>query len=149
MQTNCILSAPVVLPIVRWSDREHLFVRKEYKVSGRLREVVKQKLSTLHASSTVRVCQLLCTAPLETFQTQVLTNNPEHRRLMNTRLPWYGTDRPVGMQLVILIHDWIINCLNVFFSAGTARSADDWSPVNCACVLCYELYACVQKTGSV
>jgi len=33
----------------------------------------------------VRVCQLLCTAPLETFQTQVLTNNPGHRRPMNTR----------------------------------------------------------------
>jgi len=86
MQTNWILSAPLVLPIVTWSDREHLFVRKEYKVSGRLREVLKQKLSALHASSTVRVCQLLCTAPLETFQKQVLTKNPEHRWLTNTRL---------------------------------------------------------------
>jgi len=28
------------LPIVRWSDREHLFVRKACKVSGRLREVL-------------------------------------------------------------------------------------------------------------
>jgi len=62
------------LPIVRWSDREHLFVRKEYKVSGRLRELLKQKLSALHASCTVRVCQLLCTAPLETFQMQVIRN---------------------------------------------------------------------------
>jgi len=93
------------LPIVRWSDREHLFVLKENKVTGRLREVLKQKLSVLHASSTVRVCQLLCTAPLETFQTQVLTNNPEHRRLMNTRLPWYLTDCPVGLQLVLLTRD--------------------------------------------
>jgi len=87
MQTNCILSAPVVLPIVRSSDREHLFVRKENKVSGRLWEFLKQKLSTLHVSSTVRVCQILCTAPLETFQPQVLTNNPGHRRPMNTHLP--------------------------------------------------------------
>ena len=37
------------LPIVRWSDQEHLFVLKEYKVSGRLREVLKQKLSALQA----------------------------------------------------------------------------------------------------
>jgi len=87
------------LLIVRWSDQEHLFVLKEYKVSGRLREVSKQKLSTLHASSTVRVCQLLCMAPLETFQTQVVTNNPEHRRLMNTRLPWYLTDSPLDSRL--------------------------------------------------
>ena len=61
------------LPIVTGSDREHLFVLKEYEVSGVLREVLKQKLSSLHASSAVRVCQLLCTAPLETFQMQVLT----------------------------------------------------------------------------
>jgi len=65
-------SATDVLPIVRWSDREHLFVCKENKVSSILRELLKQKLSALHASSTVRVCQLLCTAPLETFQMQVL-----------------------------------------------------------------------------
>ena len=45
-----------LLPIVRWSDREHLFVRKEEKVSGRLQEVLKQKLSVLNASSAVRVC---------------------------------------------------------------------------------------------
>ena len=38
-----------VLPIVRWSDREHLFVHKENKVSGILRELLKQKLSALHA----------------------------------------------------------------------------------------------------
>jgi len=49
------------------------FCRKEDKVSGRLRELLKQNLSAFHASSTVRVCQLLCTAPFETFQTQVLT----------------------------------------------------------------------------
>jgi len=76
-----------VLPTVRRSDREHLFVRKENKVGGILQELLKQKLSALHASSAVSICQLLCTAPLETFQTQVLTNNPEHRRPMNTRLP--------------------------------------------------------------
>ena len=102
MQTNCILSAPVVLPIVRWSDREHLFVRKEDEVSGRLREFLKQNLSALHASSAVRVCQLLCTAPLETFQTQFLTHNLGHRRPMNTCLPWYLTDSPVGLRLVML-----------------------------------------------
>jgi len=108
-----------VLPIVRWNDREHLFVRKENKVSGILRELLMQKLSALHASSAVRVCQLLCTAPLETFQTQVLTNNLGHRQPMNTCLPWCLTDSPVGLRLVILTQDQIINCLNVFFSAGT------------------------------
>ena len=56
------------------------FDRKENKVSGILRGLLKQKLSVLHASSAVRVCQLLCTAPLETFQTQVFTNNPGQRR---------------------------------------------------------------------
>jgi len=61
-----------VLQIVRRSDRKHLFVRKENKVSGILRELLKQKLSALYASSAVRVCQLLCTAPLETFQTQTI-----------------------------------------------------------------------------
>ena len=50
---------------------ENLFVRKENKVSGILWELLKQKLSALHASSAVRVCQLLCTAPLEMFQMQV------------------------------------------------------------------------------
>jgi len=68
-----------------WSDQEHLF---ENKVSGILRELLKQKLSALHVSSAVRVCQLLCTAPLETFQMQVLTNNLGCGRPMNTRLPW-------------------------------------------------------------
>jgi len=76
-----------VLLIVMRSDREHLFGRKENKVSGILRELLKQKLSALHASSAVRVCQLLCTAPLETFQMQILTNNLGHRPPMNTRLP--------------------------------------------------------------
>ena len=74
---------------------ENIFVRKEDKVSGRLREFLKQNFSALHASSTVRVCQLLCMAPLETFQPQVLTNNPGGRRPMNTCLPWYLTDSPV------------------------------------------------------
>jgi len=61
-----------VLSIVRWSDQEHLFVRKEDKVSGRLQELLKQKLGALHASSAVRVCQLLCTAHLETFRCKSL-----------------------------------------------------------------------------
>jgi len=67
-----------VLPTVRRSDQEHLFVRKENKVSGTLWDVVKQKLSALQASSAAHVCQLLCMAPLETFQMQVLTNNLGH-----------------------------------------------------------------------
>ena len=75
-----------VLPTGRWSDQEHLF---ENKVSGILRELLKQKLSALHASSTVGLCQLLCTAPLKTFQMQVLKNNLGYRRPMNIRLPWY------------------------------------------------------------
>jgi len=91
----------VVLPIVRWSHREHLFVRKENKVSGILRELLKQKLSALHACSTVHVCQLLCTVPLETFQMQVLTNNSGNRRPMNTRLPWYLTDSLASLRLVL------------------------------------------------
>ena len=95
MQTNCISSEPVILPIVGWGDQEHLFVHIEDKVRVRLRELQKQKLSALRASSTVRICQLLCTAPLETFQMQVLTNNPGQRRPLNKRLPWYLTDSPV------------------------------------------------------
>jgi len=94
-----------VLPIVRWSDREHHFVRKESKVSGILRELLKQKLSALHASSTVGLCQLLCTVPLKTFQMQVHTNNLGYRRPMNTRLPWYLTDSPVGVRLFLLTQD--------------------------------------------
>ena len=74
---------------------------KEYKVSGRLREVLKQKLSVLRASSTVRVGQLLCMAPLETFQTQVLTNNPGQKRPINTCLPWYVMDSPVGLRPIV------------------------------------------------
>ena len=58
---------------------ECIFVCNEDKVSGILRELMKQKLSVLHASNAIRICQLLCMAPLETFQTQVLTNNPGHR----------------------------------------------------------------------
>ena len=56
-----------------------------YAVCCVLKEL-NQKLSTFHASSAVRVCQLMCKAPLKTLQTQVLTNNPRHRRPMNTRL---------------------------------------------------------------
>jgi len=82
-----------VLPIVRWSDLEHLF---ENKVSGIVREHLKQKLSALHASSTGRVCQLLCTAPLETFQMQVLTYNLGYRHPMNIR---YLTDSPAACPL--------------------------------------------------
>jgi len=93
------------LPIVRWSDREHLFVRKGNKVSGILRELLKQKLNALHASSTVCVCQLLCTAPVETFQMQVLTHNPAHRWPIKTRLPWHAMDSPVGLRLVLLTQD--------------------------------------------
>jgi len=63
------------------------FACKENKVSGILRELLKQRLSVLHASSAVRVCQLLCTAPLETLQMQVFKNNLGQRRPMNTRLP--------------------------------------------------------------
>ena len=40
----------------------------------------------------------------------------------------------VGLRLVLLAQDHIINCLDVFFSAGTARSAAAWPPVNSACV---------------
>jgi len=94
-----------VLPTVRWSDREHLFIRKENKVSGILRELLKQKLSAFHTSSAVRICQLLFTAPLETFQMQVLTNNLRYRRPMNIRLPWYLTDSPMGLRLVLLTQD--------------------------------------------
>jgi len=43
-----------VLLIVRRSDQEQLFVHTENTVSGVLREVLKQKHSALHASSTVR-----------------------------------------------------------------------------------------------
>ena len=93
------------LPIVRWSDRGHLFALKEHKVSGRQREVLKQNLSALHASSTVGLCQLLCTVPLKTFQMQVHTNNLGYRRPMNTRLPWYLTGSPVGLWLVFLTQD--------------------------------------------
>ena len=43
-------------------------------------------------------------------------------------------DSPVCLQLVLLTQDQIINCLDVFFSAGTAQSAAAWPPINCACV---------------
>jgi len=85
--------------------REYLFVQKEDKIGGRLRELLKQRLSVLHASSAVRICQLLCTAPVETFKMQVLTNNPGHRRPTNTRLSRYLTDSRVGLRLVLLTQD--------------------------------------------
>jgi len=89
--TGCIDT--VILLVVRWSDREHLFVRKEDKVSGILRELLKQKLSTLYASSAVCVCQLLCTAPLKTFETQIVTNNLGHR-LTDDR--WISVSRDIS-----------------------------------------------------
>jgi len=72
-----------------------LFVIKEYRVSGRLREVLKQKLSALHASSTVRICQLLCMAPLKHFRCkslQIIRNTddwwiPISRGISRT-VPW-------------------------------------------------------------
>jgi len=36
---------------------------------------------------------------------QVLTNNPGHRQPMNAHLPWYLTDNPVGLRLVLLTQD--------------------------------------------
>jgi len=94
-----------VLPTVRWSDREHPFVCNKNKVSGILRKLLKQKLSALHASSAVRVCQLLCTAPFETFQIQVLTNNPGQIQPMNTHRLWYLTNSFVGQWLLLLTQD--------------------------------------------
>jgi len=70
-----------------------------------LRELLKQKVSALYAISAVRVCQLLCTAPLETFKMQVHTNNPGQRRPMNTHLLWCLTDSPVGLRLVLWTQD--------------------------------------------
>jgi len=87
------------------ATKNTFFVHIEDKASGRLWELLKQKLSALRVSSAVRVCQLLCMVPLETFQTQVFTNSPGQRRPMNTRLPWYLTDSPVGLQLVLLTRD--------------------------------------------
>jgi len=97
-------SLPLTL-FCRLSGEVNENVRKENKLSGILRELLKRKLSALHASNAVRVCQLLCTAPLETFQMQVLTNNLGYRRPMNIRLPWYLTDSPVGLRLVLLTQD--------------------------------------------
>jgi len=42
-------------------------------------------------------------APLETFQIQIITNNLVPTRPMSTRLPWYVTDSPVGLRLVIAL----------------------------------------------
>jgi len=52
--------------------------------SGRRRSVRTEENSKL-LLSVPAVCH--CIAPLETFQMQVLTNNPGQRRPMNTRLP--------------------------------------------------------------
>jgi len=105
------------MPIVRRKDREHLFVRKENEVSGILKELLKQKHSALHASSAVRVCQLLCTAHLETFKVQVLTNNLGYRRPMNTRLPWlsHGQSRmsaacPIDSGLIHKLSQRFLQC---------------------------------------
>jgi len=68
------------------TENTFLSVKKTKSVAI-LRELLKQKLSVLRASNTVCVSQLLCTAPLETFQMQVLTDNLGYRRRMNTRLP--------------------------------------------------------------
>jgi len=66
---------------------ENTFLSVKNTKSDILRELLKQKLSVLHVSNAVRVCQLMCTAPLETFQMHILTNNPGYRRPMNTHLP--------------------------------------------------------------
>jgi len=49
-------------------------------------------------------------------------HNLGHRRPMNTRLLWYLMNSPVGLRFVLLTQDYIINCLNVFFSVGTTWS---------------------------
>jgi len=81
------------------------FVRTEDKVSGRLQELLKQKRRAIHASSAVRVCQLLRTAPLETLQTQILPNNPGHRWPMNTRPVISHGQSCIGLRLVPLTQD--------------------------------------------
>jgi len=42
---------------------------------------------------------------LKHFRYKSFTNNLALRRPMNTHLPWYLTDGPVGLQLVLLIPD--------------------------------------------
>jgi len=75
-RSSCSLP-PTLLCRLSGEETENTFSSvKENKVSGILRKLLKQKLSTLHASSAVCICQLLCTALLETFQMHVLTNNP-------------------------------------------------------------------------
>jgi len=143
-----------VLLIVRWSYREHLFGRKENKVSGILRERLKQMLSTFHASSAARIChyhcQLLCTAPVETFQIQVLTNNMGHRRPMNTRLPWYLTDSSVDLRLFLLTRGLTINCLNVFIERElTFTFAICYRPSVCLSVTFVRPTQAVQIFGNI
>ena len=62
-------------------------------------------------------------------QTNCILSSP-----INTHLPWYLTDSSVGLQLILLTQNQIINCLSVLCSAGTVQSAAAWPPVNCACV---------------
>jgi len=83
-KTLSFFSSSCSLPLTlfcRLSDEatKNTFSPVKKTVSGILWELLKQKLSVLHASSAVRVCQLLCTAPLETFEMKVFTDNREHR----------------------------------------------------------------------
>ena len=51
---------------------------------------------------------------------------------------WVPVSRDISLTVLWIcsLSSWLktINCLNVFFSGGTARSAADWPPVNCACI---------------
>ena len=82
-----------------------MFSSVKKTVSGRLRELVKQKLSALHESSEVRVCQLLCTVPLKTFQAQVLTNNPGTDRTDEYPSLVISHGQSCGLRLVQLTQD--------------------------------------------
>jgi len=111
------------LPIVRWSDQEHLFVLKVYKVSGRLREVLKQKLSALHASSTVRVCQLMCIARrlLKYFRRKSL------QIIRNTDDWWIPVSRDISRTVVWVcsLSSWLKTkslTVSTFFSVQALRS---------------------------
>jgi len=104
------------LPIIRWSDRERLFVFKNTKSIARFMRAAQ--------FASVSSCARCLLKHFRRKFLQIIRNTDD----------WYLTDSPVGLQLVLLTQDYIINCLNVFFSAGTARSAADWVPVNCACV---------------
>ena len=65
---------------------------------------------------------------------QEMQRNCILRALVNTHLLLYLTNSPAGLWLVFLNQDYIINCLKVFFSAGSVWSAAAWQPVNCVCV---------------